>query len=619
MTRGPFSQKPRLTGHARLVLSRRYLRRNADNRPVETPAQMLERVAWTVAQADESYSGIGAARRTAVRFYEAMVALDFLPNSPTLMNAGRELGQLSACFVLPVEDSIESIFNAVRNTALIHKSGGGTGFSFSRVRPANDIVKSTHGVSSGPISFMNVFDVATETIKQGGVRRGANMGLLSVHHPDVVEFITVKARRPGWFSNFNLSVSVTDRFMEALAKDDEYDLVNPHGGQVQGRLRAREVFEHMVEAAWVCGDPGLVFIDRINAANPLPDLGPIEATNPCGEQPLLPFESCTLGSINLSRFVKGGSVDYGRLKEMVRLAVHFLDNVIDVNQYPLPQIRELSLKNRKIGLGVMGLADLFIKLGLAYDSEAALGLCRELMAFIQEQARAASADLARRRGNFPSFERSVYARRGLRHMRNATTTTIAPTGSLSIIAGCSSGIEPLFALAYRRRVLEDQEYIEVHPGFKRRARRLGYWDDGLVLRLAETGSVRDLEGAPEELRRLFVTAHDLEPRWHLEVQAAFQAHTDNAVSKTVNLPKETSAATVREIFLAAYDLGLKGVTVYRDGSKAGQVLTFGLGRPNRHTSWPNPGADGPCPECGATLEADQGCWLCRDCGYSLCY
>ncbi|MEW6267358.1 MAG: adenosylcobalamin-dependent ribonucleoside-diphosphate reductase [Thermodesulfobacteriota bacterium] len=610
---------PRLSPAARLVLSRRYLKRDLKNRVVETPAQMFERVARTVAQAEALYDSPRTVAKTAARFYEVMAALDFLPNSPTLMNAGRELGQLSACFVLPVEDSIESIFNAVRDTALIHKSGGGTGFSFSSIRPANDLVQSTHGVSSGPISFMHVFDVATETIKQGGVRRGANMGLLSVHHPDILEFITAKSRHPGRFTNFNLSVAVTRRFMEAVRRGGEYDLINPHTGLRTARLPAVEVFDQMVRSAWTCGDPGLIFLDRINAANPLPHLGPLEATNPCGEQPLLPYESCTLGSINLARFLQGEKIDFDRLGSVIHLAIHFLDNVIDVNRFPLPQIREMTRKNRKIGLGVMGLADLLIKLELAYDSEEALATCRRLMAFIQAEARGASIDLARKRGNFPSFEGSVYHQQGLRHLRHATTTTIAPTGTLSLIAGCSSGIEPLFALAYRRRILDDQEVIEVHPWLKRLALRHGFWSESLAQDLAGAGSIGERKEIPEKVRRIMVTAHDLDPLWHLKVQAAFQAHTDNAVSKTVNLPASATPETVRGIFLAADEWNLKGVTVYRDGSKAGQVLSFGVKPIANGQPMPRTTNGGPCPECGSSLGPDQGCWLCPNCGYSHCH
>lgn len=614
---GSFSRIPRFSSHGRLVLERRYLKRDEDNQVVETPRDMLMRVSKVAADAETAYGTERSAAKTAERFYDLMASMDFLPNSPTLMNAGRDLGQLSACFVLPVGDSIESIFDAVRDTAIIHRSGGGTGFSFSSIRPADDQVKSTHGVSSGPISFMNVFDVATETIKQGGVRRGANMGVLSVHHPDILEFIGLKARRPGKFGNFNLSVSVTREFMTAVEKDYEYDLVNPNTGRWVNRLPAREVMDAIVQSAWACGDPGLVFIDRINEANPLPGLGPIEATNPCGEQPLLPYESCNLGSINLSRFVKAKKIDYERMEPVVRLAVRFLDNVIDVNRYPIPQIEEMTKKSRKIGLGVMGLADMLIRLGLPYDSKEALTACADLMAFIQSTARDASAELAKKRGSFPSFRGSVYHRIGLKHMRNATVTTIAPTGSLSIIAGCSSGIEPLFALAYSRRVLDDQELVEVHHGFKKCARQAGFWNDSLENELARTGSIKNISGIPDEIRRLYVTAHDIDSLKHLEVQAAFQAHTDNAVSKTVNLPHNASPEIIRDIFTSAYAWGLKGVTVYRDGSKADQVFRFGE-ESQSIQQIPNAESYGPCPECGAALGMDQGCALCRSCGYSRC-
>ena len=600
------------------MLERRYLKRDENNLVVETPARMFARVARAVAEAEAPYVSTGRVGRIAARFFDMMAALDFLPNSPALMNAGRELGQLSACFVLPVEDSIESIFNAVRDTALIHKSGGGTGFSFSAIRPARDVVKSTRGVSSGPLSFMNVFDVATETIKQGGARRGANMGLLSVHHPDILDFIEVKEKNPLRFANFNLSVSITDRFMEAVFEGRPYELVNPHTRVSTTGPPAAEVFDRIVRAAWACGDPGLVFIDRINQTNPLPALGPIEATNPCGEQPLLPYESCTLGSINLARFVRRGRVDFDRLRSTVRLAVRFLDNVIDANLYPLPQVRDMTLKNRKIGLGVMGLADMLIQLGLAYESEEALDACEGVMGFIQSESKKASADLARRRGSFSHFDLSVYPDQGRRFMRNATTTTIAPTGTLSIIAGCTSGIEPPFALAYRRRFLDNQEIIETHPLFKRIAQKRGFWSDDLARSLLRTGRVSDLKAVPADVRRLFVTAHEIDPLWHVRIQAAFQKHTDNAVSKTVNLRRQAGLETVRDVFVAAYRSGLKGVTVYRDGCKQGQVLVYG-------PAW-EPGAEHParaeanhCPDCGGPLEPEDGCRRCRACGYSVCH
>ena len=590
--------KLRLSPQAKLVLARRYLKRDQADRPIETPAQMFERVARTVAASDLQYGASDRqVDRTADRFFDLMVSLDFLPNSPTLMNAGRDLGQLSACFVLPVEDSIESIFNAVRDTALIHKSGGGTGFSFSSVRPAHDRVKSTHGVSSGPISFMNVFDVATETIKQGGVRRGANMGLLSVHHPDILEFIGVKADRPGTFTNFNLSVSADDVFMRAVQEGGEYDLVNPHTGAVTKRLSARDVFDRICRSAWACGDPGLVFIDRVNRDNPLPSQGPLEATNPCGEQPLLPYESCTLGSINLSRFVRQGKIEYPRLAETVRLAVHFLDNVIDVNRFPLEEIKKTTQRNRKIGLGVMGLADLLIALGRPYDSEQALETGAQIMAFIRKEARRASADLARRRGNFPAFIGSIHDRAGREYMRNATVTTIAPTGSISIIAGCSSGIEPLFALAYRRVVLDDRTLIEIHPRFRRLAKARGFWTPRLEEHLTRTGRVRNYPDLPAEFRDLFPTAHDLTPEWHLKVQAVFQEHTDNAVSKTVNLPQDASPEAVEEIFFKSLRPGAQGSDRVSGPEQTGSGAQSGAGpaRQDPRSSRPLPGMRQPVP------------------------
>lgn len=608
--------EPRLTDHARTVLERRYLKRDQAGHPLETPGEMFMRVATGVAGAETLHGPAGLAAEYRDRFFRMMVDLEFLPNSPMLINAGRELGQLSACFVLPVEDSIESIFNAVRDTALIHKSGGGTGFSFSRLRPANDTVQTTQGVSSGPVSFMNVFDMATETIKQGGVRRGANMGILSVHHPDIMEFIAVKTRHPDRLSNFNLSVSATDRFMEAVREGRDYELVNPRQGQVQQKISARKVMEALAESAWSCGDPGLVFIDRINEANTVPDLGPMEATNPCGEQPLLPYESCTLGSINITRFLAGDKIDWPRLRETVHLAVRFLDDAVDVNRYPLTQIEKTTKANRKIGLGVMGLADMFIGMGLPYDDPAAPDISRNLMFFIRKEAWEASRELGRIKGNFPNYHRSVFPGRGT-PMRNATTTTIAPTGSLSIIAGCSSGIEPLFGLAFQRRILDGSVLTEVHSGFRRMAEKEGLWTEKLAAELARVGTARRLNGVPGYIKRLFVTAHDLSPRKHLDIQAAFQAHTDNAVSKTVNLPRSTSREAVLDIFLTAFDMGLKGVTVYRDGSKQEQVLSFGSDEPLETLPLHHKNTT-TCPECGGTLINSQGCWSCRECGYSHC-
>jgi ribonucleoside-diphosphate reductase alpha chain len=569
----------KLSDNALRVLERRYLTKDGVGKVVETPQELFRRVAKHIASAELIYNPKADVSFYEEAFYQLMANLEFLPNSPTLMNAGRELGQLSACFVLPIEDSMESIFDAVKYTALIHKSGGGTGFSFSRLRPEKDRVGSTGGIASGPVSFMRVFDVTTDVIKQGGMRRGANMAILNVDHPDILEFITAK-EDPRALTNFNLSVAVTDKFMKAVEKGTDYNLVNPRTGEAMGKLNAREVFDKIVDMAWRTGDPGVVFIDEINRHNPTPKLGKIESTNPCGEQPLLPFESCNLGSINLSKMVadKDGQpdIDYDKLSKKVKLAVRFLDDVIDVNRFPLPQIAERTKATRKIGLGVMGFADMLIQLSIPYDSDKALERAEKLMATISEEATKASKELAQERGVFPAFEGSDYASEGLR-VRNATRTTIAPTGTLSIIANCSSGIEPLFALSYVRHILEGEEFIEVNPYFEEVAKKGGFYSPDLMKQLAEGKRLKDIEEVPEEIKRLFVTAYDISPEWHVKMQVAFQKSTHNAVSKTVNFPHEATPKDIAKVYKLAYKEGLKGITIYRDRSRESQVLTVGEG------------------------------------------
>ena len=562
-----------LTSNARKVLEKRYLIRDDSGRVTETPSDMFRRVAKNIATADSYY---GKSKediaRTEREFYDMMARLEFLPNSPTLMNAGRELQQLSACFVLSIEDSMEAIFETIKDTAIIHKSGGGTGFSFSRLRGKNSPVRSTGGISSGPVSFMKVFNAATQAVKQGGTRRGANMGILRVDHPDILEFITCKANDKE-ITNFNISVAITEDFINKATRNEEYDLIDPRSKKSVQKLNAKEVFDLIIKMAWTNGEPGIIFIDRMNRDNPTPSVGEIESTNPCGEQPLLPYESCNLGSINLSTMITAGQIDWSKLGETVKKSVHFLDNVIDMNSYPLKRIGDTTKSNRKIGLGVMGFADMLLMLGVRYDSEDADKLAGKIMKFVLDTAVKSSEELAASRGAFPNFEKSVFPGKGLKPRRNATLTTIAPTGTLSIIANCSSGIEPVFAISYIRNIMDNTKFIEVHPYFKDIAEKRGFYSNELMAKIAERGTVKGLEEIPEDMQDLFVTAHDIAPEAHIKMQSSFQRYTNNAVSKTVNLATEATMEDVRRIYMLAYESGCKGVTIYRDNSRDEQVLS----------------------------------------------
>ena len=654
-----------LTENAIKVLEKRYLKRDKNGVCTETPNDMFRRVAYTIASGNLQFGGNQAEiDKLSEEFYNAITNLYFMPNSPTLMNAGRDLGQLAACFVLPVEDTLEGIFETIKNTALIHKSGGGTGFSFSRLRPKNDVVKSTMGVSSGPVSFMEVFNAATEAVKQGGTRRGANMGILGVDHPDIMEFIDCKSDLTK-LNNFNISVALTDKFMEAYLNGEDYDLIHPNTKQSVGKLNAKKVFDKIVDNAWRTGEPGIIFIDTMNYDNPTPKLGQIESTNPCGEVPLLPYEACNLGSINLSRMVinkdNGYEIDWDLLAQTIRTAIRFLDNVIVINNYPLPQIGEMVSNNRKIGLGIMGWADMLMKLGISYSSDEGVNLAGQIMEFIDYESKCESVELSKKRGRFANFEGSIYDGENYLYnkyrgksagkitddmwlkldeeikkhgIRNATTTCIAPTGTISMIAGASGGIEPLFGLVFSRLILDNTELLEINPIFKEYMMNHNLYSEELMKEISKDGSVAHVSGVSDEVKRIFVTAHDISPYWHVKMQAAFQLHTDNAVSKTVNFVESATREDIENTYVLAYKSHLKGITVYRNNSRFFQPMNLKGDEKKKEEDVEvkslfdevtieeyNPTGEKKtivCPECGNKIEMSEGCYICLNCGYSGC-
>ena len=649
-------EKLNLSQNAIKVLEKRYLKRDKNGVPTETPRDLFMRVASTLAEADRQFGATDSEiKETTKEFYNFITNRYFMPNSPTLMNAGRELGQLAACFVLPVEDSLEGIFETVKNTALIHKSGGGTGFSFSRLRPKNDVVRSTMGVSSGPVSFMEVFNAATEAVKQGGTRRGANMGILRVDHPDILEFINCKSDN-NKLNNFNISVAITDKFMEALKQGGDYELIHPRTKQPVGKLNAKEVFDLIVDGAWRNGEPGIIFIDKMNYDNPTPLIGDIESTNPCGEVPLLPYEACNLGSINLGLMLKGEkgnlSVDWDKLAAVTKMAIHFLDNVIAINNYPLPQISEMVQNNRKIGLGVMGWADMLMQLGIGYNTEEGTKLAAQIMEFIDYHSKVKSIEFAKTRGRFNNFTGSIYdgqnwltkkykgksagiitdemwaeldkqiAQVGI---RNATTTCIAPTGTISMIASASGGVEPLFGLVFIRDVMDGTKLVEVNPIFEAYAREHGFYSEELMKKISIDGTLAHCKEVPEEAKKIFVCAHDVSPYWHVKMQAAFQLHTDNAVSKTVNFEENATREDVADSYKLAFENNLKGITVYRNNSRQFQPMNLEKKEDKKmpeiksiEVVEQHEGEEHKCPECGAILGYGEGCFICLNCGYSGC-
>ncbi|OIN86585.1 MAG: ribonucleoside-diphosphate reductase, adenosylcobalamin-dependent [Candidatus Aenigmarchaeota archaeon CG_4_10_14_0_8_um_filter_37_24] len=598
-----------LSLNALTVMKNRYLKKDENGKVIETPRQTLERVAKTIAQGDKKYGKPNEEiKKTEKEFLEMMINLEFLPNSPTLMNAGTQMGQLSACFVLPLQDSVESIFETLKDTALVQKSGGGTGFSFSNLRPRGDVVQTTGGIAAGPLFFVNAFDSALRGIKQGMKRYSTNMGILRVDHPDIFDFIMAKEKE-GVLSTFNLSVGITDKFMRAVENNGEYDLINPRDNKISKRLKARAIWNLIITMAWKNGEPGVIFIDKLNKYNPTPNVGIIEATNPCGEQPLLPYESCNLGSINLSKMLKGKNgdmkIDWDKLRETIRKGVHFLDNVVDLNKYPIEATEKVTKSNRKIGLGIMGFADMIIQLGIPYNSEEGVKAAEKVMKFITDEGRNMSEELGKQRGSFENFKGSVWEKKGYKHIRNATVTTIAPTSNISIVAGCSSSIEPLFAISYIRNVASSlgQNLIEINPLFEKTAIQKGFYSDELMKDVLSHGSIQIIKEIPDDVKKVFVTAHDIPPEWHVKMQAAFQKYTDNAVSKTVNFPHQTTPDDIESVYKLAYDLGCKGITVYRDGSRQFQIIKNSNKEKETHDAEKKPlvvesGYAGGCDTCG---------------------
>lgn len=645
-------EKLNLSENAAKVLEKRYLKRDKDGNCTETPADMFKRVARSIAEGDLKFGKSQAdVDKLTERFYKAITSCCFMPNSPTLMNAGRELGQLAACFVLPVEDSLEGIFETVKNTALIHKSGGGTGFSFTKLRPKNDVVRSTMGVSSGPVSFMEVFNAATEAVKQGGTRRGANMGILRVDHPDILDFIECKSDNFK-LNNFNISVAITDKFMEAYIKGKDYDLIHPNTKQSAGKLSAKKVFDMIVDGAWRNGEPGIIFIDKMNSDNPTPHIGAIESTNPCGEVPLLSYEACNLGSINLGKMVKAdGEIDWDLLADTTRTAIRFLDNVIAVNNYPLPQISEMVQNNRKIGLGVMGWADMLMMKGISYASLEGTRLASQIMEFIDYISKCESIELSKERGKFKNFTGSIYDGKNFLYnkykgksagiitdeqwkeldkqievhgIRNATTTCIAPTGTISMIASASGGVEPLFGLVFFRDVMDGTQMVEVNPIFKDYMVKNNLYSEELMREVAKDGSLAHVNGVSDKVKHMFATAHDVSPEWHVRMQAAYQLHTDNAVSKTINFEEHASREDIEKAYVLAFENDLKGITVYRNNSR--QFQPMNLEKKPEETKVEEVVSEEPtgevkevkCPECGNSIQMAEGCFICLNCGHSGC-